>query len=75
MRSEALQDEVKARVEALLDTEDNEGVAAAELEVTALGDVVDLSAEDHGCQTAAERRAWNRIRAEAEAELRNRGRG
>jgi len=66
VRSRALQDEVDARVEAMAVTGD---ICEAERGVTALEDIADMTADEHGCQTPAERRAWNRIRREARHEL------
>lgn len=64
--SAELRDEVEARIEAMAASGD---IPEDEREATALDDIAELSAADHGAYTAAERAKWNRLRAEARRAL------
>jgi hypothetical protein len=62
----ALEDEIGARVEAMAVTGD---IPEHERRRAALEDILELSTDDIGCYSDAERLAWNRIRSAARKAL------
>jgi hypothetical protein len=72
-RSKALQDELDTRIESIRTSDPD--ATESEAEVTALEDIVDMSADDYGANYPGEtagRLEWNRIRREARAETETR---